>query len=241
MESPHFIIDGHLRLPGLVRMPPPFGPPLDEALANVGTQVSAAADPAAKTWGETGAATRGQWRQRMTVLSIGLACTLAAALLGWQTRQHREQAAEVDQTTVAVIAKPTTQGVPLENVATEPVALIETHEPGESEDVTAATAVVALAPDMALDGTEVAGPVIAAASPPVKQLPMKWIRPRTLVRAVEPPPTYALEQTGGLHDDQSAFIEFEPVPIDMAPITSVYAAPGASARIELQRHTRFTD
>ncbi|CAJ0696308.1 ribonuclease E [Ralstonia holmesii] len=245
MESPHFIIDGHLRLPGLVRMPPPFGPPLDEALAIVGTQVSTPADPAAKTYGEAGATTRGQWRQRMTVLSIGVACTLAAALLGWQTRphrQHRQQAAASDQTTVAVIAQPTTPGVPHENLATEQVALIETHEPEESEAVTAAVAAVAQAPDMAMDGVEVAAPVIAAASLAVTQLPVKSIRLRKLVRATEPAPRLPeLEHPATPHDDESAFIELEPSPVDTAPIASGYAAPSASARIELQRHTRFTD
>ncbi|MGN5351085.1 hypothetical protein ACQ4P5_02610 [Ralstonia sp. L16] len=51
MESPNFIIDGHLRLPGLVRMPPPFGPTLDNVQASAATQVSAPFDPAANTWG----------------------------------------------------------------------------------------------------------------------------------------------------------------------------------------------
>lgn len=237
MESPNFIIDGHLRLPGLVRMPPPFGPPLDEAPAIVDTQVRASTDLAAKTCGEAGTATRGQWRQRMTALSIGTACTLAAALLGWQTGQHRQLAAEPDQTAVATIAQPTASGVPLENLPAEPVASVEIQEPDESEAATAA----AQAPDIAFNHAEVAAPVIAAASPAVTQLPVKSIRTRMLVRVVEPAPTYESEQPGALHDDESAFIEFEPAPIDMAPIASGYAAPGTPVRIELQRHTRFTD
>lgn len=241
MESPNFIIDGHLRLPGLVRMPPPFGPPLDDAPAIVDTQVRAPTDLAAKTCGEAGTATRGQWRQRMTALSISTACTLAAALLGWQTGQHRQLAAEPDQTAVATIAQPTASGVPLENLPAEPVASVEIHEPQESEAVTAAAAAVAQAPDMALDGVEVAAPVIAAASPAVTQLPVKSIRPRTLVRAVEPAPTYELEHPATPRDDESAFIELEPAPVDTTPIASGYAAPGTPVRIELQRHTRFTD
>ncbi|MFS2104006.1 ribonuclease E [Ralstonia sp. Ralssp135] len=241
MESPNFIIDGHLRLPGLVRMPPPFGPPLDDAQTDVATQVSAAADPAAKTCGEAGKATRGQWRQRMTALATGTACTLAAALLGWQTGQHRPPAAEPNQTIVAAVAQPTTPNVLLENLPAEPVASAQTHEPEESETVIAAATAVAQAPDMALDDAEVTRPVIAAASTVVTQLPVKSIRTRMLVRVVEPAPTYESEQPGALHDDESAFIEFEPAPIDMAPIASGYAAPGTPVRIELQRHTRFTD
>ncbi|CAJ0769882.1 ribonuclease E [Ralstonia chuxiongensis] len=239
MESPNFIIDGHLRLPGLVRMPPPFGPPLDEAPAIVDTQVRASTDLAAKTCGEAGTATRGQWRQRMTALSISTACTLAAALLGWQTGQHRQLAAEPDQTAVATIAQPTASGVPLENLPAEPVASVEIHEPEESEAVTAAAA--AQAPDMALDGVEVAAPVIAAISPAVTQLLVKPIRARKLVEPFEPAPTHELERPAALLDEESAFIEFEPAPIDMAPIASGYAAPGTPVRIELQRHTRFTD
>ncbi|KJJ95206.1 ribonuclease E [Burkholderiaceae bacterium 26] len=173
----------------------------------------------------------------MTALSIGTACTLAAALLGWQTGQHRQLAAEPDQTAVATIAQPTASGVPLENLPAEPVASVEIQEPDESEAATAA----AQAPDIAFNHAEVAAPVIAAASPAVTQLPVKSIRTRMLVRVVEPAPTYESEQPGALHDDESAFIEFEPAPIDMAPIASGYAAPGTPVRIELQRHTRFTD
>ncbi|MGN6260926.1 MAG: ribonuclease E [Ralstonia sp.] len=241
MESPNFIIDGHLRLPGLVRMPPPFGPPLDDAQTDVATQVSAAADPVAKTCGEAGKATRGQWRQRMTALATGTACTLAAALLGWQTGQHRPPASEPNQTAVAVIAQPITPGIPLENLPAEPIASAQIQEPDESEAATAAATAAAQAPDIAFSDAEVAAPVIAAVSPAVTQLPVKSIRTRILVRAVEPAPTYEWEQPGALHDDESAFIEFEPAPINTAPIASGYAAPGTPVRIELQRHTRFTD
>lgn len=241
MESPNFIIDGHLRLPGLVRMPPPFGSPLDSAQTSVDTQVSASVDPAARTCGVAGTATRGQWRQRMTALATGAACTLAAALLGWQTGQHRQRAVEPDQAIVAAVAQPTTPIVLLENPPAEPVASAQTQEPEESESVIAAATAVARARDMALDDVEVTRPVIAAASPVVTQLPAKSIRTRMPVRAVEPAPTHALEQPATLLDEESAFIEFEPAPIDTAPIASGYAAQGTPVRIELQRHTRFTD
>jgi hypothetical protein len=241
LEAPNFIIDGHLRLPGLVRMPPPFGPPLDDAQTDVATQVSAAADPAAKTCGEAGKATRGQWRQRMTALATGTACTLAAALLGWQTGQHRPPASEPNQTAVAVIAQPITPGVPLENLPAEPIASAQIQEPDESEAATPAATAAAQAPDIAFNHAEVAAPVIAAVSPAVTQLPVKSIRTRMLVRAVEPAPTHELERPAALLDEESAFIEFEPAPINTAPIASGYAAPGTPVRIELQRHTRFTD
>jgi hypothetical protein len=241
LESPNFIIDGHLRLPGLVRMPPPFGPALDSAQPGAATQVSASIDPAAHTCGSAGTARHRQWPQRMTALSIGMACTLAAALLGWQTGQHRPPAAEFDQATVAAIAQPTTPIVLLENPPAEPVASAQTQEPKESETAIAAATAVARAPDMTLDGAEVTRPVIAAASPVVTQLPAKSIRTRMLVRAVEPAPTHELERPAALLDEESAFIEFESAPIDTAPIASGYAAPGAPVHIELQRHTRFTD
>ncbi|MDF6847256.1 hypothetical protein NLQ76_25145, partial [Escherichia coli] len=122
----------------------------------------------------------------MTALSIGMACTLAAALLGWQTGQHRQPAAELDQTTVAALAQPTAPPVPLEHPPASPVTPVEINEAPESEAVTTAPADVVEAPDMEFDETEVAAPVIAAASPAVTQLPAKPMRPRALRQAVAP-------------------------------------------------------
>ncbi|CAJ0798192.1 hypothetical protein LMG19083_03119 [Ralstonia psammae] len=248
MESPNFIIDGHLSLPGLVRMPPPYGPPDDGAQRSTAAQASASADPAAKTCGEAGTAPRGQWRHPVTALSIGTACTLAAALLGWQTGQHRQPAVEFDQPPVAVIAQPTALPVPRDDVPAAPAASVETHEAAESAEsaksaaMTAAATAVARAPDMAFDETEVPAPVIAAASPAMTRLPVKPMRPRALVRAVEPartPPE--LERAPTLHDDASADIETKLATAYIAPIASDYAAPGTPVRIELQRHARLTD
>lgn len=239
MESPNFIIDGHLRLPGLVRMPPPFGPALDSAQPSPATQVSASSDPAAHTCGDTRAAGRGQWRRRMTGLSIGMACTLAAALLGWQTGQHRQPAAGLDQATVAAVAPQTVPSLPLEH---SPAASAETSEVTESEGVTTAATDVVQAPDMALDETEVAAPVLAAAPPALTQLPVKRIRPRALPQPVahtKTPPE--LHRSPVLHDEAPAAIEVEWATAATAPITSAYAASGTPVRIELQRHTRFTD
>ncbi|WP_256731077.1 ribonuclease E [Ralstonia pickettii] len=242
MESPNFIIDGHLRLPGLVRMPPPFGPALDSAQPGAATQVSASIDPATHSCGNTGTARHRQWPQRMTALSIGVACTLAAALLGWQTGQHRQPAAEFDQTTVAALAPQTAPPVPLEHPPASPVTPVEIDEAAESEAVTTAAADVVQAPDMAFDETEVAAPVIAAAPPVVTQLPAKPMRPRALRQAVAPKPTHPkLQRSPVLHDEAPATIQAEWATAATAPITSAYAPPGTPVRIELQRHTRFTD
>ena len=242
MESPNFIIDGHLRLPGLVRMPPPFGPALDSAQPSAATQVSASSDPVAHTCGDAGTARHGQWRQRMTALSVGMACTLAAALLGWQTGQHRQPAAEWDQATVAAIAPQTVPPLPLEHAPASPAASAEPNEATESEVVATAVANVVQAPDMALDETEVATPVIAAAAPAVTQLPARPRRPRPVVQAAVPASTPPkLQGSPVLHDEAPAAIEVEWSTAETAPITSAYAAPGTPVRIELQRHTRFTD
>ena len=242
MESPNFIIDGHLRLPGLVRMPPPFGPALDSAQPSAATQVSASSDPVAHTCGDAGTARHGQWRQRMTALSIGMACTLAAALLGWQTGQHRQPAAEWDQATVAAIAPQTVPPLPLEHAPASPAASAEPNEATESEVVATVVANVVQAPDMALDETEVATPVIAAAAPAVTQLPARPRRPRPVVQAAVPASTPPkLQGSPVLHDEAPAAIEVEWATAETAPITSAYAAPGTPVRIELQRHTRFTD
>ena len=239
MESPNFIIDGHLRLPGLVRMPPPFGPALDSAQPSPATQVSASSDPAAHTCGDAGTARHGQWRQRMTALSFGMACTLAAALLGWQTGQHRQPAAQLDRATVAAIAPQTVQPLPVEHA---PAAPAETNEATESEGVTAAATDVVQAPDAAFDETEVAAPVLAAAPPAVTQLPVKPIRRRALQKPIARAKTAPeLQRSPVLHDEVPAASEVEWSTTDTAPITSAYAAPGTPVRIELQRHTRFTD
>ena len=243
MESPNFIIDGHLRLPGLVRMPPPFGPTLDNVQANAATQVSAPIDPAANTWGDAGAADHGQWRRRVTVLSIGMACTLAAALLGWQTGQHRQPAAQLDQTTVAALPPQTASPRSLDHSFASPAAPVETNEATEPHAATtaAAAANVAQVTDMTFDETEVAAPVIAATPPAATPLPVKP-RPRALAQAVARPPTTSeLQHTPVLHDETPASIEAEWATADTAPITSAYAAPGTPVHIELQRHKRFTD
>ena len=242
MESPNFIIDGHLRLPGLVRMPPPFGPALDSAQPSAATQVSASSDPVAHTCGDAGTARHGQWRQRMTALSIGMACTLAAALLGWQTGQHRQPAAQIDHPTVAAIAQKTAPPLSLEHAPASPAASTETKEATESEVVATTVADMVQAPNAALDETEVATPIIAAAAPTVAQLPAKPRRPRPVVQAAvaaSTPPK--LQPTPVLHEEAPAAIEIEWATAETAPITSTYAAPGTPVRIELQRHTRFTD
>jgi len=242
VESPNFIIDGNLRLPGLVRMPPPFGPPDDSAQAIVDAQQDTApTDSAAKRCGEAGTASHELWRQRVTALSVGTACTLTAALLGWHTGQHRLPAAELDQTPVAAIAQPIASPVPLENLPSERIASMETHEEAAKSEIVTAAA-VARAPDIAFNETEVAARVIGAARPALAQLPVKPMRPRALLQADEPAPTPPkLEPTPTLHDDESAAIEIELATADTAPIASGYAAPGTPVRIELQRHTRFTD
>ncbi|WP_257878180.1 ribonuclease E [Ralstonia pickettii] len=242
MESPNFIIDGHLRLPGLVRMPPPFGPALDSAQPSAATQVSASIDPVAHTYGDAGTARHGQWRQRMTALSIGMACTLAAALLGWQTGQHRQPAAQIDHPTVAAIAQQTVPPLSLEHAPASPAASTETKEATESEVVATTVANVVQAPDVVFDETEVATPVIVAAPPAVTQLPAKPRRPRPVVQAAvaaSTPPK--LQRSPVLQDEAPATIEVEWATAETAPITSAYAAPGTPVRIELQRHTRFTD
>ncbi|MFX3596377.1 ribonuclease E [Ralstonia mannitolilytica] len=240
MESPNFIIDGHLRLPGLVRMPPPFGPALDSAQPSATTQVSAPIEPVAHTCVDTGTAGHGQWRQRMTVLSIGMACTLAAALLGWWTGQHGQAAAELEQATVAALAPQTVPPLSLQHAPASEAASTEPNEATESEVVATPVAHVVPAADMVLDETKVAAPAIAAAESAVAQLPAKPRRPRPLVRAAAPTPPKLL-RSPALHDEAPATIEVEWPTTDTAPITSAYAAPGTPVRIELQRHTRFTD
>lgn len=174
----------------------------------------------------------------MTALWIGMACTLAAALLGWQTGQHRQPAAQIDHPTVAAIAQQTVPPLSLEHAP----AWTETKEATESEVVATTVADMVQAPDVVFDETEVATPIIAAASPTVTQLPAKPRRPRPVVQAAVPASTPPkLQRSPVLQDEAPAAIEVEWAAAATAPITSAYAAPGTPVRIELQRHTRFTD
>ena len=180
----------------------------------------------------------------MTALSIGMACTLAAALLGWQTGQHRQPAAQVEQATVAAIAPQTVPPLSLEHSAATPAASTEPNEATESEEAPTAVAAadVVQAPDVVFDETEVATPIIAAATPTVTQLPARPTRPRPVVQAAVPAPTPPkLQRSPVLQDEAPATIEVEWETAETAPITSAYAASGTPVRIELQRHTRFTD
>ena len=180
----------------------------------------------------------------MTALSIGMACSLAAALLGWQTGQHRQPAAEWDHATVAAIPLQTVPPLSLEHSAATPAASAEPNEATEPEGAPTAIAAadVVQAPDVAFDETEVAAPVIAAAAPAVTQLRARPRRPRPLVQAAVPASTPPkLQRSSVLHNEPPAAIEVEWETAETVPITSAYAAPGTPVRIELQRHTRFTD
>lgn len=222
MDSLNFTIDGHLGLPGFVRVPPPFGTPRDAVRAIKAVQAGVLGNPPPEKM-PSDDGRQEQWRLRLTVLAIGTACTVAAALAGWHTGQHRRPVTHIDQAALAAIAQP-----PAPTVVPESLPV----ETAENAPVSA-TQPAALADNP---------PAIAPAAPAVAQSPVKPAKPRTLARAAGRTTT----ATTAAHRAVSAYEEPKPVETyramtDTAPIISSYLAPGTSVRIELQRHTRLTD
>ncbi|MCO5401336.1 ribonuclease E [Ralstonia soli] len=214
MDSLNFIIDGHLGLPGFVRVPPPFGTPRDAVRAIKGALASTSEGPQPQMQSDAGRHVR--WRRRLTVLAIGAACTVVAALTGWHTGQHRQPVSHFDQATLAAISQPP---APIAAPERLPTTAVQSADPVDE-----------------------GGPAVATAAHVVAQAAVKTVKPRTSARAIgraaapKPPARPAAPVRA-----KPTAIETYRAMADTAPITSGYVAPGTSVRIELQRHTRLTD
>lgn len=213
MDSLNFIIDGHLGLPGFVRVPPPFGTPRDAVRAIKVALASTSDDPLPEM--QSGAGRQVRWRQRLSVLTIGAACTVVAALTGWHTGQHRQPVTHFDQAALAAISLPP---APTAAPASLPMTAAQSADPVDR------------------------GPAIVTATPTVAQASVKATKPRTHARTIgrTTAPTQRARPATPVHEEPKA-IETHRAMADTAPITSGYVAPGTSVRIELQRHTRLTD
>lgn len=213
MDSLNFIIDGHLGLPGFVRVPPPFGTPRDAVRAIKVALASTMDDPLPEMQRDAGRQVR--WGQRLTVLTIGAACTVVAALTGWHTGQHRQPVTHFDQAALAAISQPP---APIAASASLPITAAQSPDPADK------------------------APAVVTAAPVVAQAPVKTTKPRTPARPIgrTAAPTQPARLATPVHEEPKA-IETYRAMADTAPITSGYVAPGTSVRIELQRHTRLTD
>lgn len=235
MDSLNITIDGHLGLPGFVRVPPPFGTPRDAVRAIQAALARKSGDQVARTQSEAGQPVQQvQWRQRMTLLAIGAACTVAAALTGWHTGQHRQPVTHLDHATWAAIAQPPAPTVAPESLPVEVAPSVATRESMEIAS-TPATQPAELADDVPALST--AAPIVVAQTPAKAAT-----KSRTLARAVgrAAAPAAVARPAAPVYEEQKP-IEIYRATTDSPPIIPGFVAPDTPVRIELQRHTRLTD
>lgn len=248
MDPLHFTIGGSLAIPGLVRVPPPFGPPRDAVRAILAAQARLSREPMHEAQGAHLHPSSTQWRRRMTVVAAGVACTVTAALIGSYTGQHRQPVFYFDQAQVAAIAQPSMPPVPLK------VPLIEaTHTIAPQQDaahIAVTKAVAEAAPEVPVQPAVAASDTPAASivpdapsvdTPPLVKPPgqraLAWAKGRkptpAAVATVARPATLAYAEPKVVDSDHAMS--------NPAAIISSHLTPGTSARIALQRHTRLTD
>ncbi|GCB03398.1 hypothetical protein [Ralstonia sp. SET104] len=219
MDSLNFTIDGQLGIPGFVRVPPPFGTPrpavwtLRAALARVqGDELPAMAETERR-------AARAQWRQCLTIVAVGMACTAAAALIGAYTGKRVQPALDIAPMQHAASTNPAPAGA-------DP-AKIEIEKAPEARSDIIATAD---------DEQKI------RIAPALMKSPDKPMKPRTLAR------TSGRTAMPAVPAQPATTIYDKPVPLDAyramtdtAPVASSYVAPGTSVHIEPLRHTRLTE
>ncbi|WP_439890572.1 hypothetical protein ACS7SF_15345 [Ralstonia sp. 25C] len=225
MESLNITIDGHLGMPGLARLrvPPPFGTSRD-IIETIESRRAAALTEEVLAALRVGTQSNASiWRPRLTVIAIGVACTVLAAWLGSYTGKRHQLAPTAEQ-----------------HLATAPA---QPHKPMPAPVVSkqaAPSPMVSAAPTPTLPvAARVSKTVTAtvqtekAAVPPAKPTVARAIdrhvphatRPVVAARPVTPAPI--------VDDSTSSSTYGTPTP--------AFVAPGTSVRIELQRHTRLTD
>ncbi len=239
MDSLNFTIDGHLALPGFVRVPPPFGTPRDAVRTIKAAQARVSGKQAPEAHPDGVQLLPTPWRQRLTVVAIGLACTVAAALVGFHTGQRRHPLPQVDQTHMAAIAKPPTSAVPSAMLPVDAVStgVADKHAAAPTEASTTAPATAAQPATTLADSATGAHP-----APVTAQSPAKIDKPRTLARASGRPaaPAAPARPATSTYEDSQPIESYRAM-TDTFPVASGYVAPTEPVRIELQRHTRLTD
>lgn len=244
MDSLNFTIDGQLGVPGFVRVPPPFGTPRHAARTIHSTLARVQNDEQLAMAETERQALRAQWRQRLTAVAIGVACTAAAALIGSHTGKRSQPALHIDPAQHAAIAQAPVPSVPPEVMAEDAVPTVAAITDLDQVGASPVKMEVGQTPEAQSNiiAPADAEPEIRTAPVPAKSLD-KPTKPRTLARAsgrTAAPATAPVQPATTIYD--------EPVPLDTyramtdtAAITSTYVAPGTSMHFELQRHTRLTD
>ncbi|ANH71428.1 hypothetical protein ACS15_1020 [Ralstonia insidiosa] len=241
MDSLNFTIDGDLGLPGFVRVPPPFGTRRDAVRAIHATLARVESDARQAAAATAHQVSRARRHRRLTVLAIGVACTVAAALIGSHTGKRQQPIPHIDPTQYAAIAQAPVPSAPQNALVADTAPDIAANAATDSVEVapvkTEAVPSAEAPPDI-----NIAAKPKAEAAPVLSKLADPATKPRTLARATgraaaPAAPARSVAKT----DDAPEVIERYHALDDTAPVTSGYVAPGTSVRIELQRHTRLTD
>lgn len=238
MDSPNFIIDGRLGVPGPrgARVPPPFGTPRDIIEAIEARRAAALTkDVIAALRAGTRAPVPG-WRARVTAITVAVACTMAAALIGSYTGQRNRLLPAVEDMPTPDAA----QVAPLQPIAPPQAPIIhdETAAAMLVKDSTQSPEAAPVAAPVAA-GSEAAS---AAAQTPAAIAPL--VKPRTLARVVGRSVPHTKESVARPIEPSTASAASDDISVPAfayGPPVTAYVAPGTPVRIELQRHTRLTD
>ncbi|CAJ0807144.1 MULTISPECIES: hypothetical protein [Ralstonia] len=242
MDSLNFTIDGDLGLPGFVRVPPPFGTPRHAVRAIHATLARVEDDAQLAAAATAHQVSRAQWHRRLTVIAIGVACTVAAALIGTHTGKRKQPLPHIDPAQYAAIAQAPVPSAPQDAFAgdtTPSVAANTAADKVESApDKTETVPSIEAQPDISV----AAKPKAVAAPAPVLSKSPDTTKPRSLARATgrAAAPVTPVRRAATTYDEPVEIESYRALD-DTAPVASGYVAPGSSVRIELQRHTRLTD
>ena len=225
MESQNITIDGHLGMPGLsrLRVPPPFGTSRDiiETIESRRAAVLTEEVLAALRIGTK--SNPRAWRPRLTIITIGVACTVLAAWLGSYTGKRHQWEPTAEQHLAAAPVQPH-KPMPAPVVSKQAAP-----SPADSAAPTPTPPPAATASKTVLTTVRTERAAVPAAKPTVAKATDRHAphatRPVVAARPVTPAPTV---------DDSTSSSTYS------AP-TTAFVAPGTSVRIELQRHTRLTD
>ncbi|WP_104655206.1 hypothetical protein [Ralstonia insidiosa] len=244
MDSLNFTIDGDLGLPGFVRVPPPFGTRRDAVRAIHATLARVENDARQASAATAHQVSRARRHRRLTVLAIGVACTVAAALIGSHTGKRQQPIPHIDPTQYAAIAQAPVPSAPQNALVADTAPDIAANAANAATDrVEVAPVQTEAVPSAeAQPDINVAAKPKAEAAPVLSKLADPATKPRTLARATSrtAAPAAPARSAAKTYDAPVAIERYHALD-DTAPVTSGYVAPGTSVRIELQRHTRLTD
>lgn len=252
MDRGNFTIDGHLAMPGAsrLRVPPPFGSSRDILETIESRRTSALADDLFAALGVGSPHGAPAWRPRLTLLAVGVACTVAAAWLGAYTGQRRDptRSREPLLATTAPLTAITQPSQPQAAVSSGKGARAMTPSPpaATAANPDLATASSRRPSAAALPSAKLAGlprnvEVAATTARPFAQSDLPHPLERTVSRNARTAAPAILMHPPIQSDDAPRDGDILDALAETSPISSGYVAPTSPVHIDLQRHTRLTD